>query len=173
MLTVPAILQAEGECGNTSLAAVARFFGRAESPADFAKAAGTTIDGTDHGNMVAAAKAMGARARAKATGTIAELAASVMEGVPPIVGWWSLDQGDGEFDRRWSLARRKRKDCGHYSVVKGVTETHVVLMDPQEGPSGGVWDDHAFTHEAWMRVWHDTDTPRYRPVRRWWMAMWW
>lgn len=170
-LRVPAILQAESECGNTSLAAVAQFFGRRETPADFARLAGTTIDGTDHGAMVSAAKATGAHVRVKAHGTIAELAASVAAGVPPIVGWWSMADGEQDFDRRWSLARRKRKDRGHYAVVKAVTATQLVLMDPQEGPTGGAWDDRAFTHEAWLRVWYDTDTSRYRPVRRWWMSM--
>lgn len=170
-LRVPVILQAEGECGNTSLAAVAQFFGRRETPADFARLAGTTVAGTDHGAMVMAARATGARVRAKANGTIAELAACVAEGIPPIVGWWSMEDGDRDFDRRWSLARRRRKDRGHYAVVKEVTGSRIVLMDPQEGPSGGAWDDHELTHAMWLRVWYDTDTARYRPVRRWWMAL--
>lgn len=173
-LAVPVLAQATGwECGNTSLAAVAQFFGRRESPVDFAKLAGTTVDGTDHGNMIAAARAIGGRVFAKSGGTIAELAASIAGGVPPIVGWWSMDEGDRDFDRRWSLVRRRRKDCGHYSVVKAVTDERVILMDPQEGPSGKVWDDHAFRHDEWMRVWYDTDTSRYRRVDRWWMSVRW
>lgn len=164
MLKVARLEQATGyECGNTSLAAVAGFFGRSISPEAFARMAGTRTTGTDHANMIAGAQAAGMTVAAKSNGTLDELAAWVAKGVPPIVGWWSMEDGDREWRRRNRRLRRK-KDCGHYSVVVDVTADEVVLMDPQEGPR------ERFTRKEFDRVWYDTDTHRYVRVARWFMA---
>ncbi|MBA2544824.1 MAG: C39 family peptidase [Deltaproteobacteria bacterium] len=164
-LEVPVLVQPTGyECGNTSLAAVFQFFGKQVTIAEAGALAKTTEDGTDHHNLIAAARATGARVIARSNGTIAELAWFVARGVPPIVGWWM--EGDRDWDRRWSAVRRKRKDCGHYSVVTAVTSEHVVLIDPH-----GACGARRFTHEGFARVWYDTDTALYRHVVRWFLAM--
>lgn len=164
-LAVPHLEQATGyECGNTSLAAVAQFFGRAITPAEVARLAGTRTSGTDHANMIAAARALGADVVARAHGTLDELARWLARGVPPIIGWWSMGDGDRAWRPRNRRLRRK-KDCGHYSVVVDITATEVVLMDPQEEP-------HArWTRRELARVWYDTDTHRYVRVDRWFMAI--
>jgi predicted double-glycine peptidase len=164
-LVVPRIEQATGfECGNTSLAAVAQFFGRPSTPAEFARLANTRSVGTDHADMVAAAKAAGAQVEVKANGTVDELASWIAKGVPPIVGWWSMEPGDRDWRTR-NRRLRAKKDCGHYSVVVDVTDTEVRLMDPQLGPR------ERFTRNEFLRVWYDTDTHRYVKVARWFLAM--
>lgn len=164
-LAVRRIEQATGfECGNTSLAAVAQYFGRSTTPAEFARLANTRTVGTDHADMIAAARAAGAQVEAKANGTLEELAAWIAKGVPPIVGWWSMEPGDRDWRRRNRRLRRK-KDCGHYSVVVDVTDSAVMLMDPQEGPR------ERFTRAEFLRVWYDTDTHRYVRVARWFLAL--
>jgi len=171
-LDVPAIGQPSGyECGNTCLAAVARFAGKPLDVAAFAQLARTTRAGTDHANMVEAAIASGAEVEAKANGSIEELAAWIDRGVPPIVGWWSMEPGDVHWRRTWNRRIRRKKDCGHYSVVKAVTGDGIVLMDPQEDPDGRVWSDHRLSRAAFERVWYDTDTARYVKVERWFLAM--
>ena len=164
-LAVRRIEQATGfECGNTSLAAVAQFYGKPTTPADFARLASTRTTGTDHANMIAAARAAGAQVEARANGTLDELAAWIAKGVPPIVGWWSMEPRERDWRRR-NRRRRRKQDCGHYSVVVDVTETEVSLMDPQLGPR------ERFTRNEFLRVWYDTDTHRYAKVTRWFLAM--
>jgi len=170
-LAIPALGQPTGyECGNTCLAAVAAFFGRPGDIAAFGTLARTTSVGTDHANMIEAAIASGATVESGARGTIDELEAWLARGVPPIVGWWSMGTGDAHWRRRNRRSRRK-KDCGHYSVVQEVTATEVVLMDPQAGPDRHPWSDHRLDRRTFERVWYDTDTSRYVKVERWWMAM--
>jgi len=172
LLDVPAIGQETGwECGNTCLAAVAGFFGRNLDPAAFARLAGTTRLGTDHDNMRQAAIASGAIAEAKPGGTIAELAAWLERGVPPIVGWWSMEPGDRHWRRRWNRRVRRKKDCGHYSVVKGIDANTIVLMDPQDDGTGHTWSDHRIDRATFDRLWYDTDTSRYIKTTRWFLAI--
>src|SRR5438552_294006 len=103
ILDVPVVGQLTGfECGNTCLTAVARFFGRTADPATFAKLANTTSEGTDHAEMVEAAVASGATVFAKDSGTVDELARWVELGLPPIIGWWSMERGDVDW-RHWKL----------------------------------------------------------------------
>lgn len=164
-LAVPHLTQPTGyECGNTSIAAVAQFFGRPTTTMEVARLARTKTTGTDHANMIDGAAALGADVEARSNGTLADLATWIAKGVPPIVGWWSMEPRDRHFRRRNRRLRRK-KDCGHYSVVTEVTDAHVILMDPQDGPR------ERFTHEDFMRVWYDTDTDRYIKVSRWFLAM--
>lgn len=157
--------QATGyECGNTSLAAVARFFGRTCSPAEFARLANTTHAGTDHENMIAAALATGASVFVKSCGTRDELRFFASRKLPPIVGWWSMEQGDAHYNPRWTRRVRRKKDRGHYSVVNGVSEDAVTLMDPEDG-------DISIARATFDRIWYDTDTHRYTQVLRWYMVM--
>jgi ABC-type bacteriocin/lantibiotic exporter with double-glycine peptidase domain len=171
-LPVPVIGQRTGhECGNTSLAAVVQYLGRQGSPAELAVLARTGEDGTDHAGMIAAAVATGATVFAKAGGTLDELAGFIARGLPVIAGWWSMGPGDRDFDPRWTLAERRRRDCGHYSVVHGVTPTGLLIMDPQDGDDGRTIGTCEMSDELFERVWYDTDTDRYVQVHRWYMVM--
>ncbi len=165
LLELPVLLQETPHaCGTTALAAALRYLGVACAPETLATLARTTEDGTDHANLIAAARASGVTATAKDHGTIAELIALVARGLPVIVGWWTMGPGDLPFDPGWSLAERHARDCGHYSVIHGVTEAGLVLMDPEEGRC-------ELTDEAFDRVWYDTDTDQYVTVSRWYLVL--
>jgi hypothetical protein len=43
-------------------------------------------------------------------------------------------------------------------------------MDPQDGLAGGTIGYCEYTDDEWMRVWYDTDTPRYELVKTWYMV---
>jgi hypothetical protein len=85
-------------------------------------------------------------------------------GLPVIVGWWSMGADDSHFDRGWSLEERRARDCGHYSVVCGVTATGLVFMDPERDAVCEM------TEEAFEAVWYDTDGDAYERVSRWYMV---
>jgi hypothetical protein len=171
-LAVPVFGERDGECGNTSLKSVSWFQGHRYSARYLGVVAHLTDDGIEHGNLVRAARRTGATVTFGQGGTIARLRAALRRGLPPIVGWWSKDPGDPDFNPRWSLAERRKNDCGHFSVVCGVDGKRIELMDPQ-------WEERRgrlrVVGRRWMRlrdfqrVWYDTDTKRYRLVRRWYM----
>ncbi len=165
LLEVPVLRQdTPYACGTTALAAVLRYLGLKCSPATLTTLAGTTGDGTDHDKLVAAARASGVTAMAKDHGTIDELVALVARGLPVIVGWWTMGPEDQPFDPKWTVDERRARDCGHYSVIHGVTPTGLVMMDPEEGRC-------ELTDEAFDRVWYDTDTDQYVAVQRWYLVM--
>jgi predicted double-glycine peptidase len=180
VLDVPVIGQLTAyECGNTCLAAVVQYHGRAYSAADLKALAKTKSTGTDHQNMIDGALATGAHVFAKAGGSIKDLVHFIKRGQPVIVGWWAMwpkpKRGDGcdqDFSETWTTKKmRADNDCGHYSVLRGVTDTSLLFMDPQDGYSGKTigyceWSDAEFD-----RVWYDTDTADYVPVDRWYMVL--
>ena len=166
--------QAEALCGITSLKSVLWYLRRRVSARALARLAGPMPDGIDHEDLVEVARMAGFAVFARAGGTIGELRDFLMLGLPPIVGWWSMDPGDLDYDPSWSLAERRERDCGHYSVLCGFDVGRVQLMDPQ-------WEERpgrlAVVGRRWMptsrfrRVWYDTDTDAYRKVASWYMVV--
>jgi ABC-type bacteriocin/lantibiotic exporter with double-glycine peptidase domain len=174
-LRVPVFGQRTAECGNTSLKAVCWFLGRQFSARQLGRLAGLSADGIDHDGLVEAARATGARVVQRRGGSISFLRAALRDGLPPIVGWWSRDDEEPEFDQRWSLRERRANDCGHYSVVCGIDRARVELMDPQWGyrrGSYGVIGRRWMPIKDFLRAWYDTDTERYIRVDRWSMTLW-
>src|ERR1041385_4534064 len=172
-LEVPVFGEREGECGNTSLKSVCWSQGKRLSARRLGKLAHLTGDGIEHANLVRAAKSSGAKVEFGSHGSIAKLRAALERGVPPIVGWWSMDPGDLDFESKWTLAQRRQQDCGHFSVVCGIDGSRIRLMDPQ-------WETtrrgkYRIVGLRWMStrkfltIWYDTDTPRYVRVRRWFL----
>jgi ABC-type bacteriocin/lantibiotic exporter with double-glycine peptidase domain len=166
--------QAEAQCGITSLKSVLQYLGQRVSAASLARLAGPMPDGIDHGALVDVARKSHFSVYARAGGTIRELRRFLELGLPPIVGWWSMDPGNEHYDPSWSVAERAKRDCGHYSVVCGVEAGRIELMDPQwmerRGQSrvvGRHWQDF----RRFRRVWYDTDTYAYRRVDRWYMVV--
>jgi hypothetical protein len=172
-LHVPVFGQREAECGNTSLKAVLWFLGNRISARRLRDLADVTDDGVDHAPLVAAARRAGAAVFERSGGTLAELRWFLTRGLPPIIGWWSQDVGDAPFDERWSLAERRARDCGHYSVVSGIESRRILLMDPQwhmRGARRRVVGRRWLAIEELDRAWYDTDTPAFRQVERWYMV---
>jgi ABC-type bacteriocin/lantibiotic exporter with double-glycine peptidase domain len=159
------------ECGNTALASIVQYFGKHHSPTELAKIAGTNKNGTDHAELVKAALATGAHVFTKANGSFGELAQFVSMGLPAIVGWWSMDPGEKDFDAKWTLAQRRDNDCGHFSVVCGTTPTGFMFMDPQDGDNDETIGRCEKADETFKRVWYDTDTDAFVRVTRWYMVL--
>lgn len=171
---VPVFGQEEAQCGVASLKSVLWFLGHRVSAGRLARFSGAGSDGIDHGPLVRAARKRGFAVFSRANGSIADLRRFLKHGHPVIVGWWSQDKGDLPFDPGWSLAERRKRDCGHYSVVCGIDKTRVLLMDPQWEERGGRLK---IVGRRWMptrhfrRVWYDTNTDRYTRVDRWFMVV--
>jgi ABC-type bacteriocin/lantibiotic exporter with double-glycine peptidase domain len=173
-LHVPVFGQRDAECGNTSLKAVLWFLGKPVSARQLGVLAGTTQDGTDHAGLVKAARRAGAAVFERSSGTVAELRWFLAKDLPVIVGWWSQDAGDVNFDARWSLAERRARDCGHFSVISGIDGGRVLLMDPQwtvRRRRSRVVGRRWMSIRDFRRVWYDTDTARYARVARWYMVV--
>ena len=181
ILPVPIIGQRTAfECGNTVLTSVLQYHRKHYSVGDLKRLAGTKTTGTDHANMIDAALQTGARVFERSGGgdkALRELIGFIDRGLPAIVGWWSMWPGekvgqvDVDYDKAWPLPERKRRDAGHYSVLRGYTPERLLFMDPQDGYHGDTigyceWADFEF-----MRVWYDTDTDRYELVKNWYMVV--
>jgi ABC-type bacteriocin/lantibiotic exporter with double-glycine peptidase domain len=174
LLAVPVFGQNEGECGNTTLKAVAWYHGRRFSARRLAALCHATADGVDHAMLVAGARKTGGTVFTKVGGTLGELAHFVTLGYPVIIGWWDRDPEDPPFSRAWSLRERRANDCGHYSVVVGVTADGVWLMDPQwelRKHRLHVIGYRRLSRAALLASWYDTDTDRYVKVARWYMVV--
>jgi ABC-type bacteriocin/lantibiotic exporter with double-glycine peptidase domain len=156
--------QREAECGNTALKAVCWYHSVRISARRLAELAGASESGIDHAPLVRAARATGAGVFVRSGGTLAELSWFIRQGYPILVGWWSLEPGARHFDPAWTRAQRAENDRGHYSVVTGVTDRYVWLMDPLVG-------HRKLGHRAFLEAWYDTDGPRYRRVDRWYMVI--
>jgi len=169
------------ECGNTVLTSVLQYHRKPYSVDRLRELAHTKTTGTDHGNMIEAAMLAGAnvfaRANAGTRKSMHDLIYFIDRGLPVIVGWWSMWPGpkfgqyDVDFDKRWKKRERKRRDAGHYSVLRGYTPSTLLFMDPQDGYHGDTigyceWADFEFT-----RLWYDTDTDDFEPVRNWYMVL--
>jgi hypothetical protein len=174
-LEVPVFGQREAECGNTSLKAVCWFLGHRFSARHLGRLARLSDEGIDHEGLVEAARETGAQVVQHQGGSLADLRSALSKGLPPIVGWWSRDAHDREFDDQWSLPERRAYDCGHYSVVCGMDRTRIELMDPQWGyrrGSYGVIGRRWIPKREFLRMWYDTDTDRYVRIDRWSVVLW-
>lgn len=177
-LPVPVLTQRDAECGNTSLKAVLAYRGRRVSAARLAELAGTNDEGTEHAGLVRAARLCGAAVFERSGGSprsaLAEVRWFLERGHPLLVGWWSQVDGAPAFDPKWTLAQRRANDSGHFSVVTGLDATRVQLMDPEARLREGRWraiGRRWMPRAEFLRVWYDTDTPRFRPVARWYMVV--
>jgi hypothetical protein len=169
---VPEFSQSDGStCGPASLRMVCATFGRVFAEGRLKRLAGTTTDGTDHAGMIAGAMAAGAIVFAKDRGSLDELSWFLRQGLPVIVGWWSMEPGDRPFNPAWTLRERRRFDCGHYSVVSAVGDDYVEIVDPQDGDDGKRVGHTRKSIPQFLSTWNDTDTPKYQPIKRWYMVM--
>ena len=105
------------------------------SEARLARIARTSqISGTTGTNLLRAAHRLGFRAEIKDNAGFGAIERWLRKGVPVIVDWMSVER-DG--------AR------GHYSVVCGLGEDHIVLQDPAIGRR------RKMTRRGFLAVWYD------------------
>lgn len=134
-LRVPAYRQMPAYCGPASLQMVLAYYGTLLSQEEIGRRAKTTLSrGTDPSRLLATAQSYGLSGRWKKESTIMDLRASCARGVPVIINWFSTNEG-------------------HYSVVIGVDDVHVVFIDPETGKRCSV------EHEVFMRTWFDFPFP--------------
>ena len=116
LIQVKHFRQTPGFCGPASLKILFSHYGQDYSENKLAKLAHATRQyGTEHEGLIEAAKKLGAQVFEKEHATIKDLATYLKKDTPVIVGWFSNHNSLGD----------------HYSVVIGLTDTHVILSDPE------------------------------------------
>lgn len=126
--------QPPGLCGPYTLAAVLRFHGDRVSFARLVRLCrATRVRGTMPENLAAAARARGFRTRVKRWAELSDLATALRRGLPPMVLWFSADEG-------------------HYSIVVGLDRRFVWLADPELGRV------RRMPRDVFRRVWFDFST---------------
>lgn len=144
-LPVPGVDQKPGMCGPASLKAVLAYYGVDAEMKDLADIAesdegkGTTAKGLVH-----AAELYGMSARIEDDSNFQRLESLLAQGVPPIIDWWYETEG-------------------HYSVVAGINDTEISLMDPEDGKTKWV------TKEEFEPIWFDfeaSDTEHKNPINK-------
>ena len=119
-LTVPYVRQAKALCGGAAAAMVFRYWGDAQAdPNQFVPLLDRAAGGLATGVLADAIEDRGWRT-VRFTGSIESVADLLRDGRPVIV---LLKVGNGRF---------------HYLVVVGTTDTHIVVHDPERGPSRSV-----------------------------------
>lgn len=114
ILKVPILRQTPSYCGPSSLRMVLAYSGVNASEKEIAKASGARKKiGTSAKGLVKAAKRYGFSARVKDNAKISDIQDCLSKGIPPIVNWFSTDEG-------------------HYSVVTRVERRHIFLNDPEK-----------------------------------------
>lgn len=114
ILKVPIFRQTPSYCGPTSLRMILGYYGVKASEKGIAKASGARKKiGTPAKGLVKAAKRYGFSARVKDNARISDIQDCLLKGIPPIVNWFSTDEG-------------------HYSVVTGMDRQHIFLNDPEK-----------------------------------------
>ena len=115
LIEVPHYLQSDDStCGPASLRMVMAYFGLEISEEDLAGACGHTYElGCRSEDMACAAKSLGFDVYLKNNSTIEELSRLVNAGQPVIVDWFCGDPPEG-----------------HSSVVIGVSENNIYILDP-------------------------------------------
>lgn len=131
-LSVPPIEQSSaGRCGPACLAMVLRYYEIAASEGDIASRSGCSRrNGVSAESLVEVARVFGCAGTIHDDATIRELRTCVVEETPPIVDWFS-------------------EDDGHYSVVVGIGRRSITLLDPAFGGF------HVMPVRRFHRVWFD------------------
>ena len=158
---VPDVRQAEHySCGASSMQAVLSYWGLDAFEADLRTYLNTTPHhGTYPWDMFRVARDLGFEAEWKDNLTIADLEASVRDGVPVIIDGQRFKEPNKTWEDSWAY--------GHYMVVIGVDDRSVYLEDPDLLGTRLVMDRDEF-----VQSWHDyeaeiptgPDSPKYYGV---------
>jgi ABC-type bacteriocin/lantibiotic exporter with double-glycine peptidase domain len=117
--------QRRAMCGPACLKIVLAYFGKRASEKLIASACRSSpLSGTTGTNLVRGAGRFGFDAELVDHSNFRMMKKWLRRGVPVIVDWMSTT-GSGP--------RRTARACGHYSVVCGLDERHIILQDPSIG----------------------------------------
>jgi ATP-binding cassette subfamily B protein len=115
--------QRRAMCGPACLKIVLAYFGKRIPERAIANACRSSpLSGTTGTNLVEGAGRFGFRAEVVDHSNFRTIEKWLRRGVPVIVDWMSV-----------SRSRHTARACGHYSVVCGLDQRHIVLQDPSVG----------------------------------------
>src|SRR4051812_8994795 len=125
LLKTTSVEQGQALCGPACLRIVAAYFGRDASEEKLARACRSSpVSGTTGANMLRGALSLGLAGAIIDGARFNTIETWLRKGVPVIVDWMSIGQ---------SRATKGPVIEGHYSVVCGLTGSHIVLEDPAVG----------------------------------------
>jgi ABC-type bacteriocin/lantibiotic exporter with double-glycine peptidase domain len=135
--------QSKMMCGPASLKIVANYFGIPATEQKLARACGSnkTIGTTGEG-MLRGAEFLGLKAQIIDEASFSIIGKWMRRGALVVVDWMSPGQ---------STPPRVRMAGGHYSVVAGLTFTHIILEDP------GLGGRRRIKQAEFMAIWFDFD----------------
>jgi ATP-binding cassette subfamily B protein len=117
--------QRRAMCGPVCLKIVLAYFGKRVPEKVLARACRSSpLSGTTGKNLLRGAGRFGFRGELVDHSNFRTMRKWLRRGVPVIVDWMSTSV---------SGPRRSARACGHYSVVCGLDERHIVLQDPSIG----------------------------------------
>ena len=158
---VPDVRQAEYySCGASSMQAVLSYWGLDAFETDLRIYLNTTpVHGTYPWDMVRVARDLGLEAEWKDNLTIADLEASIRDGVPVIIDGQRFREANKTWEESWAV--------GHYMVVIGVDDRSVYIEDPAILGTRLVMDRDEF-----VQSWHDylaelpygPESPKYHGI---------
>ncbi len=138
---IPGFVQSPLYCGPACLKMILYYYGTEVSEDELGRVAKTTLEhGTTNENLLLAAQAYGLDGRWHEFGTLEELRGYTEKDIPIIVEWFSSGEGPEPGEP-------------HFSIVIGVDETHVILLDPEDGKR------YEFSQIKFMSVWFSFSGP--------------
>src|SRR5262249_23825321 len=130
-------------CGPTALAMLLDFYEVPHVEEELEALCETSSrHGTHHENIVKAAKSLGAGVCVHQNATIVDIEEVLERGHPVLVNYFN------------PLTR-----VGHFAVIKGVDDGHMVFADPKNG------DNYRLSFEEFEKLWHNHD----KTLKRWMM----
>ena len=151
MLKVKPFKQTDGSrCGPASVKMVLGYYGIDASEDDLCKHCSHTFElGCTNENMVKAFSRYGVAADIKNFSLLSDVAYYVSNNVPVIVDWFSPGTG----------VINNIMPTGHASVVVGLDDKMITLIDPENG------QQRSINRDEFMRVWFDWKTTPF--IDRW------
>ena len=166
--------QDDATCGATSLWMILDYLNCEVTHEGIVDLTNTSHEGANHEDLVHGALQTGATVFEKAGGGLDELAEFCRNGLPCLFGWWSIDETIADhaehFSHDWSDEERSRRDCGHFSVVAGVSSSSVWIVDPQNDSEGRLVGNRKVPAPTFEEFWYDTDTADLILINRWYMV---
>lgn len=162
-----------GSCGPASAKILLQYSNKNWSEKVLRQMCGTNSDGTNHYPLIRGLRKTGATVSVKSNATIDDIKKFLQKDMPVLIGMWSPELGELHFDSKWNLNDRRQKDCGHYSVVCGISDRQVTIMDPDNYwiEKGNKTGRRRMSIGAFLNHWYDTDGKNYKQVKAWMLVI--
>jgi len=130
-------------CGASAVQVMLLYYGIDKREGQIIKKVDTTEEGTERENIIAYFKSFGFKVEEDQNYTIDDLKEFVDKNLPVMIALqaWVDDPVVDGWEKGW--------DNGHYVVVTGYTDSHIIFSDPSS-----VYDTY-LTYEEFEERWHD------------------